>query len=121
MMDYGTRRFMSEHLSRPVSSALVQCLSTEHRRIFYFVNADPSDSVRIFIQGWSLPAAPRTAPSKDGRSCLGRLVFRLDLYRASDGALMASSLVTKALNVLDRDKTLVNEAARFFASLDRSP
>ncbi|HSO40269.1 MAG TPA: LnmK family bifunctional acyltransferase/decarboxylase [Labilithrix sp.] len=121
MMDYGTRRFMSEHLSRPVSSSLIECLSTEHRRIYYFVNAEPSDSVRIFVQAWSLPAAPRTAHSKHGRSSLARFVFRLDLYRASDGALMASSLVTKSLNVPDRDKTLVNEAKRFVASLERDP
>lgn len=120
MMDYGTRRFMSEHLPRPVSNALIECLSTEHRRIFYFVNADPSDSVRIFVQAWSLPEAPRTAPSKQGRTSLARFVFRLDLYRASDGALMASTLVTKSLNVPDRDKSLVNEARRFVASLGRA-
>jgi probable biosynthetic protein (TIGR04098 family) len=118
MMDYGVRRFMSERLPRPVSSALIECLSTEHRRIYYFVNADPWDSVRIFVEAWRIPA--ERAPAAHGRSVHGRLRFRLDLYRASDGALMASTLVTKALVVPDGDKGLVSEAGRFLAAVTRS-
>jgi probable biosynthetic protein (TIGR04098 family) len=114
MMDYGVRRFLAEKLARPVSSALIECLSTEHRRIFYFVNADPSDSVRIFVQAWRLPST--RAPTTAGKSTIGRFLFRLDLYRASDGALMASTLVTKALVVPDGDKGLVSEAGRFVAN-----
>lgn len=114
MMDYGVRRYMCETLARPVSSALVECLSTQHRRIFYFVNADPSDSVRIFVTAWRLPGEPT---SLDGRSTLARILYRLELYRASDGALMAISEVTKALCVPERDKSLVNEATRFLASV----
>jgi probable biosynthetic protein (TIGR04098 family) len=117
MMDYGVRRFMSEKLARPVSSALIECLSTEHRRIYYFENADPWDSVRIFVEGWRIQAAP--APASPGRSVQGRFRFRLDLYRASDGALMASALVTKALVVPDGDKGLVSEAGRFLAGAAR--
>lgn len=114
MMDYGVRRFLAEKLARPVSSALIECLSTEHRRIFYFVNADSSDSVRIFVQAWRLPST--RAPATAGKSTIGRFLFRLDLYRASDGALMASALVTKALVVPDGDKGLVSEAGRFVAN-----
>ncbi len=114
MMDYGVRRLFAERLVRPVSSALIECLSTEHRRIFYFVNADSSDSVRIFVEAWRLPAT--RAPAAAGKSTIGRFLFRLDLYRASDGALMASALVTKALVVPDGDKGLVSEAGRFVAN-----
>jgi probable biosynthetic protein (TIGR04098 family) len=114
MMDYGVRRFLAEKLARPVSSTLIECLSTEHRRIFYFVNADSSDSVRVFVRAWRLP--PTRARATAGKSTVGRFLFRLDLYRASDGALMASALVTKALVVPDGDKGLVSEAARFVAS-----
>ena len=118
MMDYGVRRFLSEQLERPVSNALVECLSTEHRRIFYFVNADPSDSVRIFVDGHYLPATggARIA-SSPGRSSVGKFFFKLDLHRASDGALMATTLVTKSLNIPDRDKSLHSEATRLFARL----
>jgi probable biosynthetic protein (TIGR04098 family) len=114
MMDYGVRRFLAEKLARPVSSALIECLSTEHRRIFYFDNADPSDSVRIFVRAWRLPST--RAPATAGKSVLGRFLFRLDLHRASDGALMAGALVTKALVAPDRDKGLVSEAGRFVAN-----
>jgi probable biosynthetic protein (TIGR04098 family) len=114
MMDYGVRRLLAEKLARPVSSAVIECLSTEHRRIFYFVNADSSDSVRIFVQAWRLPST--RAPATPGKSTIGRFLFRLDLYRASDGALMASTLVTKALVVPDGDKGLVSEAGRFVAN-----
>ena len=114
MMDYGVRRFFAEKLGRPVSSALIECLSTEHRRIFYFVNADASDSVRIFVEVWRLPST--RAPAATGKSTIGRFLCRLDLYRASDGALMASALVTKALVVPDGDKGLVSEAGRFMAN-----
>src|SRR5262249_10317613 len=114
MMDYGVRRFLAGKLGRPVSSALIECLSTEHRRIFYFVNADASDSVRIFVQAWRLPST--RAPAPPGKTTTGRFRFRLDLYRASDGAQMASSIVTKALVVPDGDRGLVSEAGRFVAN-----
>jgi len=114
MMDYGVRRFLAEKLARPVSRALIECLSTEHRRIFYFVNAESSDSVRIFVEAWCLPST--RAPATARKSTIGRFLFRLDLYRASDGALMASTLVTKALVVPDGERGLVSEAGRFVAN-----
>ena len=117
MMDYGVRRFMSEKLARPLSSALIECLSTEQRRIYYFVNADPWDSVRIFVEAWRLPAA--SGPATEGKSVHSRFRFRLDLFRASDGALMASAVVTKALVVPDGDKGLVSEAGRVLAAVTR--
>ena len=114
MMDYGVRRFLAEKLERPVSSALIECLSTEHRRIFYFVNADASDSVRIFVRAWRLPSTRAAATA--AKSTMGRFLFQLDLYRLSDGALMASALVTKALVVPESDKGLALEAGRFVAN-----
>ena len=115
MMDYGVRRVLEEKLARPVSSALIECLSTERRCIFYFVNADAWDSVRIFVHGWRLPST--RAAATPGKSTLGRFLFRLDLYRASDGALMATTLVTKALVVPEGDKSLGSEAGRFVATV----
>jgi probable biosynthetic protein (TIGR04098 family) len=114
MMDYGVRRFLAEKLARPVSSVLIECLSTEHRRIFYFLNADASDSVRIFVRAWRLPST--RAPATAGKSTIGRFLFQLDLYRASDGARMASALVTKALVVPESDKGIALEAGRFVAN-----
>src|SRR5262249_35587975 len=72
MMDYGVRRFLAGKLARPVSSALIERLSTEHRRIFYFVNADSSDSVRIFVQAWRL--ASMRAPATAGQSTMGHFL-----------------------------------------------
>ena len=56
--NYGVRRFLAEQLARPVSSPLIECLSTERLSIYYFQNADAFDSVRIFVTAWLDPAPP---------------------------------------------------------------
>ena len=116
--NYGVRLFLAEQLARPVSSPLIECLSTEHLNIYYFQNADAFDSVRIFVTAWLDPAPP-TPPALDASGCrsAARFRFDLDLYRASDGALMASCRLQKSLNVPDREKGLVDEAERLLAHL----
>jgi probable biosynthetic protein (TIGR04098 family) len=110
IMNYGERLFLSKRLERPFSTPLIACLSTERRRLYYFVNADASDSVGVVVQARVLPPLPRVA--RDARIGLMRLLFRIDLYRVSDGVLMASSLVRKALNVPASDKGLLAEGER---------
>lgn len=116
--NYGVRLFLTEQLARPVSSALVSCLSTERLNIYYFLNADAFDSVRIFVTAWLDPAPP-DAPELDANGCRSacRFRFHLDLYRVSDGALMASCLLRKSLNLPDREKGLVYEGERLLAHL----
>ena len=63
--NYGVRRFLTEQLVRPVSSPLVECLSTERLNIFYFQNADAFDSVRIFVTA-GLEPAPPAGPAPNG-------------------------------------------------------
>ena len=104
--NYGVRRFMAEQLARPVSNPLLECLCTEHLRIYYFVNADAFDSVRIFVRA-GVEAAPTA-----------RFSFHVDLYRESDGVLMASCLLEKALNVPGGERGLVYEAERLLAQLE---
>ena len=87
--NYGVRRFLTEQRARPVSSPLVECLSTERLNIFYFQNADAFDSVRIFVTAWLDPALP-AGPALEADGAAPRFRFDVDLYRASDGALMAS-------------------------------
>jgi hypothetical protein len=48
---------------------------------------------------------------------LGRFLFRTDVLRASDGVLMASSLVEKALRVPGQSKALLTEWARWLAHM----
>ena len=109
--NYGVRLFLSEQQTRPVSSPLIECLSTERLRICYFQNADAFDSVRIFVTAWLDPEAPAPAPSSGSRVA-ARFSFDVDLYRASDGVLMASCRLARSLRVPDREKALVYEAER---------
>ena len=116
--NYGVRRFLTEQLGRPVSSPLVECLSLERLSAYYFQNADAFDSVRIFVTA-SLDPAPDAPPALDasGSRLVGRFRFDVDLYRASDGQLMASCRLQKALDVPDREKGLVYEGERLLAQL----
>ena len=63
------------------------------------------DSVRIFVRA-GLEAAPTA-----------RFLFHVDLYRESDGVLMASCLLRKAMNVPGGERALVFEAERLLAQL----
>jgi len=117
MMNYGERLFLSDRLERPLSQPLATCLSTEHRRIYYFANAAPSDSVEIAVSASLLPPdrSPASAPAARTRTPM-RFVFRIDMLRASDKVLMASSLVRKAVNVPGDAKAVLLEADRFLAA-----
>jgi probable biosynthetic protein (TIGR04098 family) len=118
--NYGVRRFLTEQLPRPVSSPLVECLATERLNVYYFQNADAFDAVRAFVTAWLDPAPP-AAPALDARGCrpVARFRFDVDLYRASDGLLMATSRLQKSLSVPDREKGLVYESERLLAQLRR--
>jgi probable biosynthetic protein (TIGR04098 family) len=115
IMNYGERVFLSDRLERSVSSPLLSCLATERRRLYYFMNADPTDSVRISVSASLVPPGPDAAPAP--RRTLLKLLFRIDLYRGSDRVLMASSLVRKALNVPAVEKGLIAEGERLLATL----
>jgi probable biosynthetic protein (TIGR04098 family) len=113
MANHGERRFLCERLALPFSLPLVECLVTEHRRIYYFANADPWDTVRIRCRAWCRPRAPGPiVPSSGGRQRLGAFLFRTDLVRASDGSLMACSLARKSLVVPPQDKAVASEMNR---------
>jgi len=118
MMNYGERNFLCHHLHVPVSSELVACLSTEHRRAFFFANAVATDQVEIRVSARAFPPDRFEAPEMSGgyRTPL-KFEFRIDLYRASDRVLMASSLVRKALNVPGNSKGVSLEASRLLRAI----
>lgn len=114
MMNYGERVFLSEHLERPFSAEFVSYLSTEHRRAFFFANASPSDTVHVRVSGGYLAASAFPPPPQGMPYRVPiKLLFRIDLYRGSDGVLMASSLVRKSLNVPGSAKSVLAEVERF--------
>jgi probable biosynthetic protein (TIGR04098 family) len=118
MMNYGERVLLSERLDPPLSHPLVACLSTEHRRVFFFANAGASDSVEIrVVAGVLLPGQlPEDREARRWRTPM-KFVFRHDLVRASDKVLMASSLVRKSLNVPGDQKGVLMEAERMLSRL----
>jgi probable biosynthetic protein (TIGR04098 family) len=115
IMNYGERVLLTERLRRPLSSPLASCLSTERRRIYYFANADPWDSLRISTSVAVVPTEGRAAPGR-WRTVM-RLVSRSDLHRVSDGVLIASSLARKAVNVPGIQKAELLEAERLLGDL----
>jgi probable biosynthetic protein (TIGR04098 family) len=120
MMNYGERVFLGERLALPVSTELISYLSTEHRRAFFFANASPSDTVDVRVQAGVLPVAAGGGSAVSGRYRIPlKLQFRIDLYRGSDGALMASSLVRKSLNVPGNAKAVLAEAERLLRRISR--
>jgi probable biosynthetic protein (TIGR04098 family) len=113
MMNYGERIFLSRRLDRPVSSELISYLSTEHRRAYFFANANPTELVEVRVDALLLP--PGSFPEPDASRPFRvpfKLVFRIDLYRGSDGVLMASSRVRKSLTVPAAAKAALAEAER---------
>jgi probable biosynthetic protein (TIGR04098 family) len=114
MMNFAERVFLTERLARPLSNDFVACLSTEHRRAYFFANASPSDEVDAWVGATLLTPerfrAPQLGPTY--RVPL-KLEFRIDLYRRSDHVLMASSRVRKSLNVPGSWKGVLAEAERF--------
>jgi probable biosynthetic protein (TIGR04098 family) len=110
----GERLHLCRNLARPFSTPLAAQLSTEHRRIYYFANAGPGDGVRISVDARLLPAPPPRAPAQLRTPF--KLLARIDLARASDGVLIASTLVRKALRVPGSRKSLLHEAERIMVA-----
>ena len=118
MMNYGERIFLAEHLARPMSSELISYLSTEHRKAYFFANASPTDTVEIHVSAHVLPPDTFATPPQAGPYRVPmKLLFRIDLYRGSDGALMASSLVRQALAVPGSAKAALAESERTMRAL----
>ncbi len=117
ILNYAERIFLSKRLLRPWSAPLVASLSTERRRLYYFTTAEPSDTVRATVSAAVLP--PANPPARAARVTVMKLLVRIDLCRGSDGVLMASSLVRKALNAPASEKGLVAEGERLLAALTR--
>jgi hypothetical protein len=113
MMNYGERKFLGRQLEVPVSNELVSCLSTEHRKAYFFANASPGDDVDVRVAAELLPPGSFSAPptSRPHRTPL-KFRFRLELYRSSDNVLMAISVVRKALNVPGSAKAVLMECDR---------
>jgi len=117
IMASGERRLLREGLPTPLSAPIVACLSTLHRRVYYFASASREERLQIRVQARFCPP-PAAAPSRI-RS-MGRFLFRTDLCRASDGVLMASALTEKALRVPGQSKPILTEAERLLARIQRS-
>ncbi|MEW6270854.1 MAG: hypothetical protein AB1689_16345 [Thermodesulfobacteriota bacterium] len=114
MMNYAERIFAEERLAAPLSNALVEALSTDRRRVYFFANATAKDVVEVHLRASLVP--PSAFPARSGAAPYRtpfKLVFRHDLHRASDKTLMASCLVQKSLNVPAGAKAVLNEAERF--------
>ena len=113
MMNYGERVFLTQKLDVPISTELVSYLSTEHRRAFFFANASPTDVVQVRVAASLVPPGGFEAGhAPAGHRLPFKLQFRTDLYRESDNALMASTLVRKALHVPGNAKAVLAETER---------
>jgi probable biosynthetic protein (TIGR04098 family) len=112
-------RLVLGRLAPPLSDPLIESLSTERRRIYFFANAAPKDRVDVSVQCRMLPvaAAPSGRRPATALRTPFKLLFRMDLHRRSDHVLMASSLVRKALQVPAASKAVLLEAERFLARL----
>jgi probable biosynthetic protein (TIGR04098 family) len=118
MMNYGVRRFLSEHLDFPVSTELISYLSTEHRRAYFFANAVATDTVDIRVSASILPPGSFEARAPAGAYRVPiQLVFRIDLYRTTDNMLMASSLLRSGLHVPGSAKAVLHEVERWLRRL----
>jgi len=116
MMNWAERSLLHDGLAVPVSLPLALCLSTEHRRVFYFANADASDTVDLTVSAALLP--PDDGPPRASRIRTPfRLHVRFDLHRGSDKVLMASAEVRRALNVPADAKDVLMEAERLLRAL----
>jgi probable biosynthetic protein (TIGR04098 family) len=113
MMNYGERILLGQQLEVPISNELISCLSTEHRKAYFFANASPGEEVDVRVAAELLPPSYFEAPpaSRPHRTPM-KFRFRLDLYRCSDNVLMATSVVRKALNVPGPAKAVLKECER---------
>ncbi len=115
MMNYAERVQGLDRMAPPLSSQLTKHLATRRRSLFYFANAPANERVRVFCT----PAfSPADGPGADPlHTDFGSLFYRHELYRDSDGALMATSLVEKALRVPNKMKGALAEVRRLLARL----
>jgi probable biosynthetic protein (TIGR04098 family) len=113
IMNYGERMFLSEHVEPPISTHLISLLSTQHRRVLFFANATPEDrvEVRTIAKLIGPNEFPKPVKNSPYRSPL-QLLLHIDLHRASDKVLMASSIARKSLNVPGHMKHVLLEADR---------
>ncbi|MDP6977088.1 MAG: hypothetical protein QF570_00610 [Myxococcota bacterium] len=113
MMNQAERIFLLRRLERPFSQPLARFLSTARRRTYIFANAPETDGVQLHVRASAvdLEAEPRR------RDALHTEVLRLqldfELYRESDGVLMARSVALKGLTIPNRYSALQAEARRF--------
>jgi probable biosynthetic protein (TIGR04098 family) len=113
MMNYAERIFLLRRLERPFSSHLTQFLSTESRRTYFFANAAPTDRVMVRCSAALVDQQEPPPITDPTRTNLMRFVFDFELYRHSDGVLMAKSRARKCLTIPNRIKSLRAEALRF--------
>jgi probable biosynthetic protein (TIGR04098 family) len=121
IMNYAERIFLSERMSPPLSTELNASLSCERRRIYYFANASENEIVEMTVRASVIPpvgAARHVLPS--GHRRVLEFLFRVDMYRGSDRALMASSLVKKALHVPGDMNQVLMEVERLLTRLPNS-
>jgi probable biosynthetic protein (TIGR04098 family) len=111
IMNYGERHVLRGSGPVPISAPLIATLSTERRRIFYFANADADDSIRVQVSVHASCQDDESARDPTVQIPL-RFHFVTELYRVSDGELMAKSVTRKALCLPWRSKGLVYEAYR---------
>ena len=117
MMNYAERIFLLRKLERPFSQPMIRFLSTERRRSYFFANAQETDKVMVHVSAAVVDAdEPAQRPSGVRTDAL-RFQFGFDLYRKSDGVLMAKSVVSKRLSIPNRFSSLLGEARRFTNSL----
>ena len=120
MANYVERMFLRDQLDVPLTSQLVMYLSCERRRVFYFANASPEETVDLQVRAELVePGTFDDARGAKRHRTPLKLEFRVDLYRGSDKALMASTRVRKALNVPGDQKAVLMEAERFLRRVSR--
>lgn len=115
MMNYAERVQSLDRMAPPMSAQLSRHLATRRRSLYYFANAPANERVRVFCTPAFVPAG--SAGSDPLSTDFGSVVYRHELYRDSDGALMAMSLVEKALRVPNRLKGTLAEVRRMLARL----
>ncbi len=111
IMNYGERQALQRLGPTPVSYQIATRLSTERRHMFFFANSDPNDAVRVQTSVFAEAGADETRADSTMQVPI-RVYFVSDLYRVSDGVLMAKSVVRKAVVIPRRIKRLLYEAER---------
>lgn len=117
MMNQAERIFLLRRLDQPFSQPLYRFLSTWRRRTFFFANAAETDRVLVHVRAHAVDIEEPPRRNDPLRTEMLRLQFEFDLYRESDGVLMARSIVAKGLGVPNRFNNLQAEARRFAARL----